>query len=395
MDGRTVWLRGDMQRRALWIKPGTDLATLHQVYGPGESRLSITTFGLTGDNSNTTGELEMDYAWLDTLIPFMSRLNSATTLDIRYVDFWNTNQFLRVLGAFPSLSRLSLQNIDTHLMNHTTQQIESLRPLKLTFLCADSMLSKESLPLENWIRGRRDKVTIEVLDIKWEGYALHKLISFFRDNASSLREIDYSHVIEFRERKLPPPDEVISRTIDPDILPREEEIEQILQEQVHIELMLPDDAQELDQAALATRILKPGLSVLNSWTVAVQVASLPVENSALKLLDVLMIWTCATYDLFVIQYLCKLITPRTTSVRLFIGLRTIQQLHSVNWTALDSIFASVPECPARSAEYTIGIAGPFEDLDSAERILVDKLPDTVCQGVFELEASNKKELWNW
>ncbi|OCH96027.1 hypothetical protein OBBRIDRAFT_358654 [Obba rivulosa] len=376
-----IWCRGDIQRRAIRISPATELGSLNAAY----DSIKISDLDLV--------DIPWRFLSLQLRAFICTHFKLVVSLKVKNILFNNSNQMLRVLEAFPLLRNLEITNAVWLFDNHTTQQISRNTSLKFDNLYTDGSFWRRSHPLPDWFFGRRNSIAIGEASLTSHCDNIDRLVTFLHLNAPKLKILCYDQVVKFEDGDLPPPEAMFAYVLQPAPVLQADDIERILQDP-HDALIFPDDEVEPDRAALAARVdFDARHHRLNSYALAIQEAAIPVTNSALKTIDALVVWKHGVLDLFMLQYLCKLITPRTTDVRFTIGLRTLDRLDSVNWPALDALFANIPESPTLRSRYSLEIAGNFDDLEAAKRILMQRLLNTVDRDLFDFDAGNGRERW--
>ncbi|KAI0923508.1 hypothetical protein AcV5_009030 [Taiwanofungus camphoratus] len=137
----------------------------------------------------------LDLSWGDiaseTRRFLLSHFRSATQLTISAVDFWNSNQMLRTLQAFPRLAGLSMERLSWHRANHTRRQLAGKEPLVLKYLHLGETEFARYGPFVQWLLGERDIVAVDDAVIVWEDTEVKSLVDLLRRIAPSLRELMY------------------------------------------------------------------------------------------------------------------------------------------------------------------------------------------------------------
>ncbi|KAI0718793.1 hypothetical protein C8T65DRAFT_75821 [Cerioporus squamosus] len=104
-------------------------------------------------------------SWGDIRIEVRNALRSmrgVRALMVHDVDFWNSNQYLMTLNAYPGLQFLSVAHANFHALTHVPAQLRRTEPLLLTELvarCAYTGLLME------WLLGRREMLAVEEMTL--------------------------------------------------------------------------------------------------------------------------------------------------------------------------------------------------------------------------------------
>ncbi|OCH89326.1 hypothetical protein OBBRIDRAFT_888468 [Obba rivulosa] len=367
-----------------------------------------------------------DWSFVDTLIPYLSRLRNVRTLQLddmawkelsptarsfilthfrsltalrfKTADMLSSNQLLRVLDAFPSLSTLVLDSVDAEVHNHTTQQITRETPLRLNHLRIQPWAWHR--PLCQWILGSRgDNLYIDTAMFNWTGSAGAKpdlVVGFIRDLAPHLKQLTMDWCIPLKSFANKYANHLLANapntndgygfrvgTSTPFDASRFEED------------MLEDDEEEPDKAVLQARLLRTDEpSGPDSCRRAIEYISHPIQ-SAIEDIDAFVIWNNNIVDTFMIRVLCQLVNLRTTVFRIMIAVKDWTHFETVDWPALDIVLSSVPDygVPAQSRDFAILLSGPWSNNEVARRKLMSKLPKVAECGLFAFEGDNDHTRW--
>ncbi|TBU46703.1 hypothetical protein BD309DRAFT_588014 [Dichomitus squalens] len=185
------WCRAVRKLRfhRLHLEPGLNFPLLLEVFRPDTVLPFVRQIHLNG-RLRGDGPQDANHAWLPQLVPLCIEMAGCSPIDyvflqslswgnvplgmrtallglphvralgIHDVDFWNSNQFLRALNAYPSLQFLQIWHASFWAYNHVPAQLARRKPLLLTELnlgCAYTPLIME------WLLSRRRDLVIEEL----------------------------------------------------------------------------------------------------------------------------------------------------------------------------------------------------------------------------------------
>ncbi|PIL23254.1 hypothetical protein GSI_14564 [Ganoderma sinense ZZ0214-1] len=192
------WCRAvrKLRFRCLHLEPSLDFPRLLEVFRPNTVLPFLRQLHLNGRlTSGPRSARDPEHRWLAPLVPLFAHILAAAPVDylflqslswgnvpaevraallglpgvralgIHDVDFWNSNQFLRVLNAHaPRLQFLQIWHATYWAYNHVPSQLQHTEPLLLTELvlgCAYTPLIME------WLLGggQREVLAIEELDV--------------------------------------------------------------------------------------------------------------------------------------------------------------------------------------------------------------------------------------
>lgn len=222
-----AWLPGARAHlfRSITIKPRTDLFRIYAICTSPELLPYVKAITILGClNGSGLGDDGTPYhGWLDSVAPLLRRLSTIDTLrlddlswgDIRLetrqilftsfprvtrlllylVDFWNANQLVRTLNAFPCLTELSVGRSSWHLWNHLPRQVAGSAPLSLRSLYIGPTAFGRYAPLLQWLLSNRPSLTVRDAVIWWEDPEISSLVAFLRKAAPSLKSLEYHHFI--------------------------------------------------------------------------------------------------------------------------------------------------------------------------------------------------------
>ncbi|EMD39243.1 hypothetical protein CERSUDRAFT_122670 [Gelatoporia subvermispora B] len=408
----------DLAEDTIRVKPDLspeELVPYLSTVDPGSKALCI--HGYTDEDADGTE----DWKFIDVVTPHLSRLQnvqmlqlddiswgnlsptarafilthfrSVTALKLNGVDMWNSNQLLRVLDAFPSLSALVLDRVDADLCNHATAQVTRITPLHLEYLQIGSL--GWSRPLCEWLLGHRAvNLSIDQAMLTWAATPEAKpdmVVGFIWRLAFRVKALAFDWCIPSKSFAARYASSLLGSVSDTDSrsMPVDHTDRQVP------ENSLEDDVEEPDKEVLKKRWLKvnePSWS--GSYRGAVEYASQPLQ-SKIEDLDAFVIWNNDIVDLFLLRFLCQLVNPGTTVFRVMIAVKNWQHFETIDWPALDALFDGIPDfgIPAQTRNYTILLSGPWEDNGVAAGKLTSKLPNVVQHGLFTFEGDNDPTRW--
>ncbi|TFY54821.1 hypothetical protein EVJ58_g8631 [Rhodofomes roseus] len=172
-------------------------------------------------NSGLNDEGDPDHRWMDAIVPFLMRFDLAQIewLDLRdlswgdiapgtriflltqftltrrltlsAIDFWNSNQMLRTLNAFPNIHGLSMEKLSWHRANHTRKQLEGIADMHLRYLHIGQTEFARYGPFIKWLIGQRDVLIVDEAFIVWEDTEIMSPITLLRRLAPTLKSLIY------------------------------------------------------------------------------------------------------------------------------------------------------------------------------------------------------------
>ncbi|OCH88424.1 hypothetical protein OBBRIDRAFT_89192 [Obba rivulosa] len=369
----SLWRGGSIQPHALWVKPGIDLEALHGIYPKGVRSDQVQYLQVSGTSSCPADE-DVDESWMEPFPAFLERFKGVrhlhlydlswgdvpenmrtflltefkqiTTLFVNAVDFWNSNQLLRVLNAFPNLSELFLEGFSFHIHNHTKAQVSSpslllLRKLHVGQYAWDPVLLQ-------WILGQRTTISIGQFALVWGWPDMDTPIDVIRKLAPYVQELVYHHHIPETESELMSETTKARKPAKKEAIPMKE----------YKHLLLGDEEREARQKVY--RACEQRQDWLKGYRLAEDMISRPVERNALESVTSMIVWKNEKLDVLAVKAICSLVSPAMRKWRIIILAHTWRDVDALPWEQLDAILAEVPPCQYGADKFEL-VVTPFHD----------------------------------
>ncbi|KAL6309324.1 hypothetical protein BKA93DRAFT_759589 [Sparassis latifolia] len=336
------------------------------------------------------GTYEPDHTWISNVLPFLTRFQGIQTLQlidlswgdvpqearalllthftsvsrlhIDLVDFWNSNQLLRTLQAFPHLSSLKTERLSFHKASHTRRQISSPSPLSLRTLELRKPDCARYGPLFQWLVGSRASVTVDNAFIHWDDTDVDSLFALIRKIAPTLRNLSYEQCsrvsrMDFEDDATPPDNrwqdgdmpqqyyDAQAAGNDDDAITGDDDHSDIdggldLDGMEDYSIDLDDDEVEENSTSEFDAEFK---TIIDEDTAnragILALETDPIRDSALERVAASIHWSPMAP--LAVKLLTQLISPRTTLFVIRIMLPFPENWIFMDWPTLDSVLASV------------------------------------------------------